>query len=254
VTEQATFDGVELRAVSRIAIRSRLIQRGLAMAADRSNDWTDDYWSAQTVQGKRRTIRTNHYRDHDWHAAYQAIVTAELIQAVGRGRSIMEAGIPVVVVSPEELAVPGLSQIPVWDDDLVPIGERQLAALQALRQHWASKLTQPLSKGLSDVEVEGLLTQPFSKGFARLLTQPIPNIYIGGGCVSTSQLASSLTITPQAVRKLLRQLVVSGWSRKVGERGGWLPGSGPLLQIALAARPRPPVAGMQSPSADEVSP
>ena len=91
------------------AIKSRLFKLGMPAAAARSEDWTAwgrDYWSGVTATGRRVTVQSRAYRDHDWHRAHQAIVRAELIQAAGRGRSITESGIPTVILSTEDLGLP----------------------------------------------------------------------------------------------------------------------------------------------------
>ena len=81
----------------------------------------------------------------------------------------------------------------VSDEDLTPISESQLAILNAIYQ----------------LSIEGL-TQPVPKGLQRPLTQPTPNIYLGSGCVSSSELSDHLQVTPQAIRKSLNQLAQSG--------------------------------------------
>jgi hypothetical protein len=87
-------------------IKTRLIQAGNAAAAARDGEWDRDYWRGIDTEGRLHTVRTLGYRDHDWHAAHQAVVKAELVQAVGRARSICEHGIPVVVLTDEELGLP----------------------------------------------------------------------------------------------------------------------------------------------------
>jgi hypothetical protein len=95
------------------AIRNRLVSVGLLMAAVRPDGpdppgagWGADFWSGVTVEGRRRTVKTLAYRDHDWHAAHLAIVRSELVQAAGRGRSIADNGIPTIIVTTENLGLP----------------------------------------------------------------------------------------------------------------------------------------------------
>lgn len=93
------------------AIKARLIKLGMPAAAARSVKWVSwgrDYWSGLTTDGRRVTVRSRAYRDHDWHRAHEAIVRAELIQSAGRGRSITESGIPTLIVSTENLGLPVL--------------------------------------------------------------------------------------------------------------------------------------------------
>jgi len=87
-------------------IKTRLIQTGRPLAAARDGEWVQDYWSGVTETSKRGTVRTSAYRDHDWHQAHRSMVRAELLQAVGRGRGICPNGLPVVVLSNEDLGLP----------------------------------------------------------------------------------------------------------------------------------------------------
>jgi hypothetical protein len=91
------------------AIRLHLLRLGKAKAAALSREatgWGLDWWGGRRKSGSRVTVRCWHYRNHDWHAAYCSIVRAELVQAIGRGRGVLEKGIPVYVVSTENLAPP----------------------------------------------------------------------------------------------------------------------------------------------------
>ena len=108
------------------AVGTRLIQAGNAPAAARDGRWERDCWSGLDTAGRRHTVATAAYRDHDWHAAHQAVVHAELIQAIGRGRSILESGIPVVVLSNENLG------FPVYPNPLEPMPEMAVQALQVV--------------------------------------------------------------------------------------------------------------------------
>lgn len=87
------------------AIRTRLIQSSWAAAAARDGRWEKDWWSGIDTTGKRHTVAAAAYRDHDWHNAHLAMVHAELLQAIGRGRTVCENGIPVVVLSNENLGL-----------------------------------------------------------------------------------------------------------------------------------------------------
>jgi hypothetical protein len=99
------------------AVRQHLLRLGKFKAAFRkpvvtngkkvTAGWGPDYWSGVEEDGVRRTVRCWHYADHDWHAAYCSLVRAELVQAVGRARAILPDGVPVYVVSTENLAPPG---------------------------------------------------------------------------------------------------------------------------------------------------
>jgi hypothetical protein len=95
------------------AIRLHLLRLGRTRAAAlnrKAAGWGLDWWAGRGESGSRVTVRCWHYRDHDWHAAYCSMVRAELVQAVGRGRGVLDKGIPVYVVTTENLA-------PADDDD-----------------------------------------------------------------------------------------------------------------------------------------
>ena len=114
--------------VPQSVIRTRLIAAGNVEVAAREPKWERDYWSGVDRDGRRHTVRSLAYTDHDWHQAHRAVVAAELIQAAGRGRGICDNGIPVVVVTTEELGFPlaGWEPRPIDDtmhESLVAIGE-----------------------------------------------------------------------------------------------------------------------------------
>ncbi|MCG2684363.1 MAG: DUF3854 domain-containing protein [Planctomycetales bacterium] len=121
------------------AVRTRLIQAGNTAAAVRDGGWGPDYWSGLTTAGRRVTVKGLTYCDHDWHQAHRAIVRAELIQSVGRGRSILDTGLSVVVVSNENL------DLPILPSDLSPLSDSALAVLHAVK-----RLTAVKSKGVAD--------------------------------------------------------------------------------------------------------
>ena len=178
------------------AVALRLIQTGRTQAAERDGEWGRDYWSGITVAGKRRTIRTSAYRDHDWHAAYRALVRAELIQAVGRGRGICPNGVPVVVLSNEPLG------LPLLDSDIEPLAETGLKVLAEIR-----RLSATNPKGESKGELSAMN----------------PKIYIlDSVAVSTASLVGSLAMPERTVRWNLNDLVRRGLVEKIGERGGWI--------------------------------
>jgi hypothetical protein len=172
------------------AIRERLIRLGKVKAAMMSKEeagWGWDYWSGVTESGKRRTVKCLHYTDHDWHAAYCNIVRSELVQAIGRGRGILEDGIPVYVVSNENLAP---------------------------TSHLDGRFGFPLAdKGrhdsLADPEADVLRVM-------REQRRPI---------ITTKEIATALELTTQWVLKSLSELQKAGRVIRIGQRGGWsLPG------------------------------
>ena len=119
------------------AIKTRLIQRGLSRAARRSEEWISwgpDYWPGRTVAGRVKVVRCGGYRDHDWHRAYRAIVASELVQAIGRGRAVLDTGIPVIVLSNEPLGLPLIDGDfePLTDSEVEPLSELKSTASEGL--------------------------------------------------------------------------------------------------------------------------
>ena len=115
--------------VSPSAIREELIRLGCVTAAGITEEqagWGHDYWSGITESGRRTTVRTLHYMDHDWHGAYVGLVVAELKQVIGRGRTILEQGIPTYLVTTEELGAT------LVDGLFAPLTAVQIAVLSAL--------------------------------------------------------------------------------------------------------------------------
>ena len=88
------------------SIRERLIQTTKVCAAMRTEeraDWHRETWTGTTESGVTQEVETGRYRDEDWHRAYCNIAKAQLKQAIGRGRGILPDGIPVYVVSTEDI-------------------------------------------------------------------------------------------------------------------------------------------------------
>lgn len=105
-------------------INRRLAQLNMLHAIGTGGHWSsigknDDgsygiHWSGVTESGKRRTVRHPGYQDRRWAEAFDSVVLAELEQCIGRGRTKMGNGIPVVVMT--TLPVPGsvLSDDDAW--------------------------------------------------------------------------------------------------------------------------------------------
>jgi len=183
------------------AVKLRLIQVGLVLAAARDGQWEADWWSGTTTTGKQVTIRTSAYRDHDWYAAHRSIVRAELIQAIGRGRGICEKGIPVVVLSNEPLG------LPILEIDVHPLSDTAVKVLQAIRQ-----LSEQNPKG------ESLSGQQSS-----YRNKTLNDITLEFCSVSSSErVAVVLGLTDRRIRYVLDDLAGRGFVQRIGQRGGWV--------------------------------
>jgi hypothetical protein len=167
------------------AIRLHLYRLGKSRAAGRTREgagWGIDYWSGVTESGRRVTVRTPHYKDHDWHGAYRSLVRSELVQAVGRGRGILPEGIPVLVVTTENLSPTedGRGGPRIADHPYAPLTDAQARALACLR-----------------------------RGGHRVVAQ-------------SSEVAGKLGVSERWARELLAELEAAGRVRRVGQRCGWL--------------------------------
>lgn len=126
-------------------------------------------------------------------------------------------------MSPEDLG------LPVLGGELSPISDRQMAAMDAVREICGERITEPLSTGLSGPTSDLSITEPLSTGLAPSATEPPCNINIETGSVISAEVAERLNCSPRAAQKLLNRLTVDDWIRRVGERRGWCPGPGPAL-------------------------
>lgn len=163
-------------------VSTYLIQIGRAGAAARDAVWGPIKWIGKTECGERIAVSGRGYHDEDWRQAHRDLVRSTLVQAIGRGRGILENGCEVLVLSNEECG------IPISDAPAVPLTEPQLAVLSALSRASAE----------------------------------IPNKYIGKTAVSTATLAAEVGLSIRQTRGILSALDLRGLVVRVGERGGWL--------------------------------
>jgi len=179
------------------AVRARLIQTGNHLAAARDGRWEADWWSGVDAAGRRHTIRTAAYRDHDWHRAHLAIVRAELLQAVGRGRGILAEGLPVIVATNEDLGLP-LAMV-----DARPLTDAESEVLAAVRE-------------LSGHDPKGARSTDLSGDNSKIYLLELSP-------VSSASVASALERDERWTRRLLNSLHERGLIERIGQRGGWLP-------------------------------
>jgi hypothetical protein len=173
-------------------IRHHLFRLGNVKAATRSIEeakWDHDYWSGITCGRRRRTVHCKHYADHDWHAAHCSLVRSELVQAIGRGRGILREGIPVYVVSNENLAPPedddGRNGHPLADEGTyTPLTDAEAAVVEVMKK-------------------------------------------ADGAIVTTAAIAKALGIHHQVALRRLKVLETARRVKRNGQRGGWWLGRGP---------------------------
>ncbi len=187
------------------AIRSRLIQRGWVAAAARDGEWERDYWSGLTTSGRRVTVRALAYRDRDWHLAHQSLVRSELLQAVGRGRAICPDGVPVIVLSGEDLG------LPITEKVIEPIADEEIGILQAIARS-------PL--GIAS-DNPGGNPPTYRKRSLNINTLGNTSDNDGGGGIATKGISGRVGKTARRVRQSLVKLEKIGLVERVGQRGGW---------------------------------
>jgi hypothetical protein len=165
------------------AVASYLIQVGELATACQPTPWGELQWQGRSESGEPVVVSTRGYTDAIWQRANQELVRATLVQAIGRGRGILESGCEVVVVSTEECG------LPLSDQQLVP---------------------------LSDTEV-----QVWSKMCELSPVSPI--YILGKTGVSSVRIAHAVGLSETQTRHHLVSLERRGLARRVGQRGGWLP-------------------------------
>jgi ribosomal protein S25 len=163
-------------------IERRLVQTGAVDAACRRPRWGSIAWTGVTENGEAVTVSGRGYHDDAWRRAHESLVRAALVQAIGRGRGILEAGCEVLVLSNEECG------LPLSDGSVETLNQSSVRVLAALRE----------------------LT----------MENPIKRL-IENSIVSTSTIASAVGLSVVHVRELLRALEQRGLVQKVGERSGW---------------------------------
>jgi len=190
-----------------MAIRERLLMLGLDDAATMPDPvWGDIHWQATTTEGGTVTVPGRGYHHQDWRRAHRSICQAQLLQAMGRARSIMPSGVPCLVVADEPTGA--------------AVDTRAIQTLPAAIQRVISLLTRLGERQLSPID-------PTSSGklsFAPVRFGDLLNAYGG---------------TRQALQKQLGQAKKLGLVSQAGH-GAWQL-TRPADQPLVAAGPAEPV-------------
>jgi hypothetical protein len=110
------------------AIAAYLVQVGETSAACKEPEWGTIYWDGQTESGEALKVKSRGYHDEAWRRAHRDLVRAQLVQAIGRGRGILEIGCEVIVLSSEEC---GLT---ISDAGFGGINDTATKVIQAMRE------------------------------------------------------------------------------------------------------------------------
>ncbi|MCB0080185.1 MAG: hypothetical protein KDE47_04620, partial [Caldilineaceae bacterium] len=160
-----------------------LAQIGELKAAQTIPKWDVVHWYARTTQGEQKKFEGRGYYDPIWLKAHRAIVRSNLVQAVGRGRGILDNGCDVILLSSDEC---GLLVI----DERVPLLNERLLQVCIKLQH--------------------------------LTARKPNNSIIGKLAVSTSQVANAINAPQRTARQLLSELEQLGLIHRESPRSGWM--------------------------------
>jgi len=105
-----------------IAIVSQLLRGGHTAEAEAGSEWGQVQWQALNAAGERLRCFGNGYLDPTWAQAANSVTRAAMTQALERARTVLESGIPVVVVSNEPTGLPVIEALP----DPVTAGARRV--------------------------------------------------------------------------------------------------------------------------------
>lgn len=178
------------------AIRAYLVQVDELAAAAEEGAWGPLTWRGWTESGAEWVIASRGYTHPAWQRAYREIVRANLIQAIGRGRGVLEEGIDVVVVSTDECG------LRLADANFIqPVTETDAHILEAVGD---LTLLSPKIYIIGDRSVA-------------------PGICDRQRSVTTDELSRHLHLSPVQIRKRAALLERRGLLLRHGQRGGWLP-------------------------------
>ncbi len=165
------------------AVRDWLVRTGRIEVAAEEGGWGGRNWEGKTAEGELIRVEGHGYAEPSWRSINNLLVRATLLQAIGRGRGVTEKGVPVVVVSNENLGLP-LSTAPV-------------------------------------PEIKDPEARTFS-AFLELTAKNAKYDLVGEIAVTASELAEELgDLKERQVRNHLIHLTQLGLLAKKGMRGGW---------------------------------
>lgn len=173
------------------AVQRRMNQFGDFDSAGEDGRWGDRYWRGRTETGEEVTVAGRGYGHPGWERAHRSLVRAAAVQAIGRGRTLLESGCDVAVVSTEECGCTFVNNLDIG------LNETEAVALAALKE-------------LSELE-----SYKTPKGPVPIAA---PNLRI----VSTDEIARRLGLSGRGTQKILARLESRRLIHRVCERGGWL--------------------------------
>lgn len=169
-------------------VQSRLIQFGDFASAGEDGRWGAAHWRGRTESGQEVIVPGRGYSHPGWERAHRSLVRAAIIQAAGRGRTLLESGCDVAVLSTEECS------FPLADNCDISLTETEACLLTVLTE------LSPVVHYMPTKE------QPAMRSPA-----------------TTAELARRMRLSVSQMRDILTGLESRRLVSRVGERGGWLP-------------------------------
>lgn len=165
-------------------IRKLLFRCGEFAALQSDGQWGELTWQGFTTSGKPRVISGRGYLDATWRKVHRSKVRANIIQAAGRARALVESGCDAVILSSEETGFPLVEA----GQDVEPMTESEGAVFAALSA-----------------------------------AVPYMFLRDDGACASSDEVAQRAGASVRRTQTLLSQLERRGLVERIGMRGGWRP-------------------------------
>jgi len=172
------------------AVQQRLIQFGDIKSAGEDGRWGPCRWKATTETGEELIVEGRGYDHPAWERAHRSLVRAAIVQAAGRGRTLLENGCDVVIISTEECG------ILVVNNRDIELSEAEANALAVITD---------------------LSEQESYKSIKTLVPIAVPDV----PTISTNEVARQMGLTGRGTQKILTRLESRRLICRVGERGGW---------------------------------
>jgi hypothetical protein len=179
--------------------------------------WSRTYGRVyNTRKDGNRFVIISGYSNAAWQWAYQSCTLSELRQCIGRARSCLENGIPVYVVTLEDLCDP---TILVHDHPFPPLTEAAARVLAVLEKAGAKAIGSYERPLIENYSLSRGLLQDGAKA-----TGPYEGPLIGTYSLSMTarQIARQIGLNRARVTVLLKRLEADGRVRHISQRGGWL--------------------------------
>lgn len=165
-------------------ISQQLFRCGELEALRNDGQWGELNWVGFTTAGGKRIVNGRGYLDPTWRKIHRSKVRANIIQAAGRARSLLESGCEAVILSNEETGFPLVEP----DQEIEPMTESETGIF---------------------AELNALV--------------PLMDIRDDCACATSEAVAMRCNLKIRQAQILLTRLERRGMACRIGQRGGWLP-------------------------------